>query len=391
MSENSRSQKDYFDNARLFLEKLGNPQDAHRTIHVAGTSGKGTVCYMVDAIFRAHNKRSALLVSPHVYDIRERIQINGQFIPERHFISLVNEVLERLFDLPSEKQLGYYRLMSTLAFAAASRYQLDYQIVETSLGGSYDTTNTINRDDTFFALTQIGVDHETSLGTTYEQVARTEAMIVSQASRGVVLKQKQAVNTVLESSLKEKSADFTWVEATENYLINDTLLAYQVAKQVADRDGWRFDEEKARLAVNSVYIPGRFEKRVFKDKLIVLDGAHNPQKIRALAWRLNNEDLTPATVVFATGKNKDRQKMIKALQPIADNFICTEFFTEQPEIPVAAAPAEELADIARSYNINQVEVVKDPLEAVRRAASYDNATSVAAGSFYLLGEIDALF
>ena len=82
-----------FSRSKLLLDKLGNPQNTHKTIHVAGTSGKGTVCYMVDAILRAHNKQTGLLVSTHVYDIRERVQINNQYTPEKKYIEAANTVI----------------------------------------------------------------------------------------------------------------------------------------------------------------------------------------------------------------------------------------------------------------------------------------------------------
>ena len=380
-----------FENSRSFLHRLGDPQDTHPVIHVAGTSGKGTVSYMIDAILRAHDKRTALLVSPHVYDIRERIQLNGQFIPERHFITVVNEILEHLRELSPEQQLGYWRLMPVLGFAAAARNRLDYVVAEAALGGRYDTTNTVTRPDTFNVLTQIGIDHTEQLGATYAQIASEKAAIVLPKTPVVALSQKQAVNTAFERIFKERGAHVSWVERTENYLINDTLLALTTAKQLSERDGWEFDEEKARTAVNAVYIPGRFEKRTLKEKLIILDGAHNPQKIRALSWRLENEDYTPCTFVVALSSKKDAAEVIETLKPLAQRIICTEFFVGQPDIPVTATPDETLADIARSYGIGQVEAIQNPLDADRRAVSYDDSTAVVAGSFYLLGEIDTLF
>lgn len=388
--DGASSHEESFENSKRFLQKLGNPQNTHSTIHVAGTSGKGTVCYMIDAILRAHNKRSALLVSPHVYEIRERIQINGQFIPERHFISQVNEILDQLRSLPEKDRIGYYRLMSVLGFIGASRSRLDYVVVETSMGGRYDTTNTITRDDTVPVLTQIGLDHPSQLGSTYEQIALEKSGIVRPGRQAIVLRQKETVNLAFENIFNRQNSSIHWVNATENYLINDTLLAYAATEHIAKRDGWQFNDEKARLAVNSVYIPGRFEKRLFDNKLVILDGAHNPQKINALCWRLENEDIQPATFLLALGTKKDYEKILTTIKPLAARVICTEFFTSQPSLPIKATPAEMLAAKASEIGIGQVEAIKNPLDALRKAAKYDE-TIVATGSFYLLSEIDNLF
>lgn len=392
LAAHSKEQRpaDIFAISQQFLGKLGDPQNAHPTIHVAGTSGKGTVSYMLDAILRAHDKRTALLVSPHVYDIRERIQMNGQFMPEKHFIGLVNEVLEHLHSEAPQKMLGYTQLMSILGFMAASRARLDYVVAEAGIGGQYDTTNTITRPDKFSVLTQIGIDHTQQLGLTYEQIASAKAAIVLPQTRVIALGQKQSVNTVFEHIFAQKQATVSWVDSTENYLINDTLLALAAAEHIAQRDGWEFNEEKARLATNDVYIPGRFEKRTFKEKLVILDGAHNPQKIRALSWRLGNEDYSPCTIVLALSDKKDAVGIIKTLKTVAQRIICTEFFVDQPDIPVQAASAEALANIARSLGIPEVEAIKRPLDALRCASQYPE-TIVATGSFYLLGDIDTIF
>lgn len=379
-----------FSRSKRLLGMLGNPQDTHKAIHVAGTSGKGTVCYMIDAILRAHNKRTALIVSPHVYDIRERIQINHQYAPEKQYIKAANLVISCAREMAQAGNApSYYEVMAAISFLLTSQKTLDYTIVETGLGGRYDLSNAVSTENKYCVITQIGLDHTQILGTTYEQIAAQKAEILYPKAKVTVLRQKDSVNQVIDHISKSYDAQLSWVEPFGNYEVDDLLLALDATKNVAARDGWLFNEELARDAAEMVYIPGRFEKRTLSDHLVILDGAHNPQKLRALASRLERESYSPATIIFALGEHNDYEGSLRAIKKVCERLIVCEFFSGSSIRRRAISPAQ-ISSAAQRLGFTNI--VKQPIPslAMQEALAHQEPI-VITGSFYLLGEIDRLF
>lgn len=377
--------------SKRLLAQLNNPQNAHRTIHVAGTSGKGTVSYMIDAILRAHNKNSGLLVSPHVYDIRERVQINNQYAPEKRYVEVANLVISHARDMASLGDApSYFEVMTAIGFVLTAQKPLNYVVIETGLGGRYDLSNAIEDPMKYCVLTQIGLDHTRILGTTYEQIAQEKAEIMYPGALVTALKQKKTVNEVFIKTAKKYNAEISWVEPYGSYEVDDLLIALDATKNIAWRDGWVFNEDTAREAATRVYIPGRFEKRSLEDHLIILDGAHNPQKLTALSDRLKRESLAPATIVLALGEHNDVVNSLNALKNICKRLIICEYFLEHQAIPRRALSSQTISKAAKDLDYSDIEIIKHPLEALKRALEHPE-TIVATGSFYLLGEVDRAF
>lgn len=368
------------------LSSLGKPQNRHKSVHIAATSGKGTFCYLLDSILRAHSLRTGMMVNPHVYDIRERIQLNGQPISEKLFLSSLYEVSKAVNSLGEEP--GYFTTLSSMAFDVFANQRLDYILLETGIGGRYDITNTIEKEDKLCILGQIGLDHIEILGGTIESIAAEKAAIIQSKNLVVALKQDDEVNRIFEAEAKKKNAQITWVERSDDYQESNDKLALSAAKILAKRDGWDLDETLAQDVLAKTFIPGRFEKRVFNDHLLILDGAHNPQKISALVSRLQKESISPVTFLLAFGYKKDIFGCLEMLKPAAKRIIATEYFTNAEDKIIPNHPIEksQIVEIAKSLGI-EVSSADNPLEALR-LASQSPEPIVATGSFYLLGEID---
>lgn len=369
------------------MQVLGNPQESHPAVHIAGTSGKGTVCYLIDALLRAHTKRTGLTQSPHIYDIRERIQINGQLISERLFMKTFKGVLGRMQE--NDIPISYFEMLSAMGFACFAHSKLDYMVIETGFGGRLDATNVMRSPRKICVLTQIGYDHMHALGNTLEKIASEKAGIIQPGNVAVVLRQDPTVNAVFEKRCREQQAEIIWVEPGETYQRTNDALATTVCRLLAKRDGWQFDEATAEATLQQVFIPGRFERRHYKDHLVILDGAHNPQKLAALAGELMRKEKSPATVVLSIGERKDLDACIKALQPATKRIIATEYFTNEKDIPIHPTPAHSIVDACRSAGV-EASAHPSPAQALAAASNFAEPI-VVTGSFYLLGEIDRSF
>lgn len=366
------------------MKLLGNPQNQHPAIHVAGTSGKGTICYLVDALLRAHSKKTGMTQSPHVYDIRERIQVNGQLISERLFTEQLDRVLTTLSE--AGVQASYFETLTAMAFNTFAQKPLDYVIIETGFGGRLDASNTMEEDGKVCVLGQIGLDHTQQLGNSLAKIAAEKAGIVQRNGSVIALRQSEEVNQVFEDRCRAMNAKLTWVEQTGDYQKTNNQMALAVCRLVADRDGWKLDPELSESVLQQVFIPGRFEKRHFKDHLLILDGAHNPQKLSAFANRLQRENKSPVTLILSLGEQKDARKCLAILKPVVSRIILTEYFTKQQDIPVRPQAIQTLAMYCRELGIDAITHIS-PRDALHAAAKHPEPIA-ATGSFYLIGEID---
>lgn len=369
------------------MELFGNPQNYHPTIHVAGTSGKGTICYLVDAILRTHSKRTGMTQSPHVYDIRERIQVNGQLISERQFLRALNKVLTVTHQ--NGIQVSYFETLTAMGYITLGQAPLDYVVIETGFGGRLDATNVVSNPKKVCVLGQIGLDHTEALGDTVAKIAAEKAGIVQPHNLVIALRQAPEVNAVFESRCQEQNATLLWVEPGAEYQETNNKIALAVCRTLAERDHWQFDPALATAVLEQVFIPGRFEKRRYRDHLVILDGAHNPQKLTALAKRVTREQKNPATFIMAIGERKDITGCIRALQPVAKRILTTEYFTDQQDIPKRPTPANEVVQLCKELGID-AQAALPPQRALQIAAEYPEPI-IATGSFYLLTELDTAF
>lgn len=369
------------------MEALGNPQNAHKTVHVAGTSGKGSTVYLIDALLRAHTQRTGITQSPHVYDIRERIQINGQLISEKGFMYSLYAITEA-----AEKaglKLSYFESLIAMAFESFERTNLDYQVIETGFGGKLDASNVVTRKDKVCVITRIGLDHVQALGNTVEAIAREKAGIIQPGNHAFILLQDESVNDIFKKHCAEVGATITWVPQHEDYQKTNDALARAVCEYLAKRDGWHYSADVATATLQQVFMPGRFEKRHYKDHLVVLDGAHNPQKLEAITSRLLREQKYPATIVLGIGERYDLRACLETLRPVTRRIIATQYNAAAGSIPSKPTPTADIITLCEELGIEVLEA-KNSHNALSKAASFLEPIIVT-GSFYLIGELDKAF
>jgi dihydrofolate synthase/folylpolyglutamate synthase len=181
------------DRTKKLMELLGNPQDDNSfTIHIAGTNGKGTVSSIIDSII-SKNYKTGLLTSPHLKNYTERIKINGNEISQELFASTYQKISEKISDFEKEGgvEFTFFEIITAMAFVIFMKEAVDVKILETGLGGSFDSTNIVNSD--ISVVTPISEDHKKILGGTLKSIAQNKAGIIKKNSKVIISKQKKYV------------------------------------------------------------------------------------------------------------------------------------------------------------------------------------------------------
>jgi dihydrofolate synthase/folylpolyglutamate synthase len=389
-----------FVSSQLFFEKLGDIQDDRPTIHIAGTSGKGTIAAMLELMLLAHGKSVVMISSPHVYSLTERTRINSNPISEELFLECLNEILPVYEGLEeSGETVTYFEINVAISFLAAKKMEPDYVIVETGLGGKYDTTNVIKRPDKLCVIGQIGYDHINILGKTLPTIARQKAGIIHQGQTAVVLQQTKKVNDVFEKAAARKLAKLTWVDdsrsrqeigdlkqinysLTSNHQYQNAAMALRAASKVAERDGWSFDRQKALNSLEDFSLPGRFEIIDFKGKTLVMDGAHNQQKIQAVMDTMGKVfEKRSFSTVFASGQQILAPKLLKMVRAQSDEVILTSYKSNNLDM---IKPCFDFSEIAAETGLKYLMTGPEVIDEIENS---DQELWLITGSFYHLASI----
>ncbi|MEU6645577.1 cyanophycin synthetase [Saccharomonospora sp. NPDC046836] len=352
--------------AAILLSLLGNPQNGIRTVHIAGTAGKGSVSTFVTAVLRAHGFRVGTYLSPHVHSLLERFQLDGAHAPVRDVAAALNAVRHKEIEL-SRGPLGAVTMFEAATAAAFQLFRdrgVDYAVIETGLGGWHDATNTVTRQDKLAVLTAIGLDHTELLGATLPEIARQKAGILPQDGSAIALRCGPAIDEIVAAEALHRGCR---LDAPHPDDLAATLpdlglglpgrhqrinagLAIRAAQHLADRDGWRLDPDRAAGGLREARLPGRFERRRWRGHPLVLDGAHNPMKLAALAEAVQQEWPRRAPVWVLTIKSgKDLPAIMDMVAPAAAMVVATEFGTVGTNHK--PLPAEEIAAAARRAGV----------------------------------------
>jgi len=297
--------------ARYFLELLGNPQNKLKIIHIAGTSGKGSTAYLTSVLLKSQGFKVGLHTSPHLIDVRERCQIGNQMISKKDFCRVLTAMIPLIKKMEKSefKGVSYFEILVGLALTFFVEKKVNYAVIETGIGGLYDATNTVERNDKISIITEIGFDHMEVLGNTLAEIAFQKAMIIQPKSLVVSQEQKLEAKKTIKTVVEKQKAKIFFVspkniQETEQGIsfnfqfmdrkINDIKLnlnggfqaknasaALAAILLLGQRDGFEFREEMARKAFLELSFPGRMEIFKLKNKIVVVDGAHNPPKMEA--------------------------------------------------------------------------------------------------------------
>ena len=378
---------------RMFdlMNLLGNPQNKLKIIHVAGTSGKTSTAYFLAALLSAKGKKVGLTVSPHIAEINERVQINLIPLPEVEFCRELSVFLDLVKN--SKIEPSYFELLVAFAFWEFARQRVDYAVIEVGLGGLLDGTNVIDRIDKICVITDIGLDHMQRLGKTITAISEQKAGIIKKKNVVFAYFQSSAVNDVFKRVSQNRHAQLYEID---EYGLDQSLdflpkfqrrnlgLALKVVEFVSKRDKLGDLNKEQILASAKTKIPGRMEIFAIGGKTLILDGAHNAQKLRALVLSMREKFPTePVAVLMSLSSNAPGA--IEEISRITRFSIITTFSGGQ-DLPRHSIDTKKIEILFKMYGIDS-KIIIDPQKALKKLLKRREKILLITGSFFLLNEL----
>ena len=387
------------------LEALGNPERELKSIHIAGTNGKGSTAAMITAFSKAHGLRVGTFTSPHMDSIRERIQLDGVPLEEEPFwqaASVVREVERRLFE--EWGAFNYFEILTAMMFVVFQQEAVDLAIVEVGIGGLLDNTNVGH--PLVSVITTIGLDHQDLLGSTLEEITAQKAGIIKSGQQVVVGPVSCECMDVIRSTARKQGAtleafgeDFFLIE--ESYQDSSLTIpleqlalkgAFQKENATVAIRAFRSWMEATSRSVQSEFIeaalrvvswPGRME--MLQDTpLVMIDGAHNLPAIERLIQNMKASKAKKQTLLFSALTRKDSHQMLVRLQEALPdvNIILTSFHPSRG-LSIARSDVEAYLD---SPQVSYEESFEDVID--RFASSTDDKSELwVTGSLYFIAEV----
>lgn len=392
---------------RELLDKMGNPQDNLRFVHVAGTNGKGSTCAMLASVLQAAGYKTGLYTSPYILRFNDRMRVNGEDIPDEELAEIteyVKQFAETMEDHPTE-----FELVTAIGFEYFKRQQCEVVILEVGMGGELDSTNVI-KAPLVSVITPIALDHTAVLGSTVEEIAKAKAGIIKEGcpvvsadntveGAAVIAERCKKLGCSCYSFIGYWHADDWCFFEEGNYSPLDGIgFTYKGEKytvplkgvyqfcnaalvmetvEVLREQGFDISTEALRQGLASVYWPARFEL-MRTEPLFIYDGGHNPQGVRA-AVDAYKYCVNKAVVLIGVMADKDYAVELEMLKEIAKGFIAV-----TPNNP-RSLPAEKLAEAIRAIG-GECEAA-DAVEQGVAMALAKGEIVFAIGSLYMYEEV----
>ena len=405
---------------KRLLADLGNPQTAYRSVHIAGSKGKGSTATMLAEMLRGNGLSVGLYTSPHLLDVRERIVIDSERITEPQMASLVAKIAKLSAAYAVEEQPTYFEVLTAAAFEYFKQQEVDIAVVETGLGGRWDATNVLLPE--VCGITSISFDHMAQLGNTLGKIAEEKAGIFKENVPVVSAPQQADAKKALKRIAKETKSPilFAGDEITFSYRFESSRVSGPQARIGISTPTSHFDhlivpllgehqaincgvalglldqlkgrglpikDEASIAALANVRLEGRMEM-VCENPRVLVDGAHNAASVEALMRAIGqNVPYDSMVVIFGCCLDKDVGGMLRQMQLGADKIIFTGIKSPRSADPV------ELARQFTEMSGRMVQVTASLTEALataQKAITREDLICIT-GSFYLVSEAKRLF
>lgn len=372
---------------------LGQPQNDVQMVHVAGTNGKGSTIKMLERLLQEHGLKTATFMSPCIEDVHDQIQFDGQPITEKQ----MDEAFKEAVDKGLDNLLTDFELLTAIAFIAIKQQKPDIAIIESGMGGRFDSTNVI--DPLVSIIPSIALEHTNFLGNTIEEIAGHKAGIIKKERPIVIGKLPLEAEVVVKQEAAQQNAalfiyeqDFRITEKTcwtnnqvvyrdlkpsltGQHQLGNMALAIEALVLVAPQFKLQLKEDKIRQAVATTVLAGRFENIAPN---VWLDGAHNPASVKMLRQTIEQQfPQQKITVILGILKDKDVESVLRELEKVSDDFVFVEVASEQHRL----MPSTALLALSHAPNKETADSV---LQHVREKAK--DSVVIVTGSLYLLAQ-----
>lgn len=462
------------------MKLLGNPQEKLKVVHVAGTSGKGSTVYLMSNILQSQGFQVGLSVSPHMFDIRERMQVfrspvlarsrthttnagHPNTLPSKKLVlEYFNQILPAIQKMKKSKygMPTFFEINVALAYYMFAKEKLDYAVMETGLGGRLDATNCVRRNDKISIITKIGHDHDELLGNTLAEICKEKCGIINNQNSTISI-QQLAANTI-KKKCEEKNSDLFLLDNKNCKIISatsrKTVFDFQftpvipslfclaealakcrtrnpeILKQVqhdnipdsrfcgndseginfknvqlgliglhqaencslalaclcllSKRDGFEIDEKKLRKSLENMDIPGRFNIIKYGNREVIVDGAHNPQKMEIFTRNLSK--IYPGQkfdFVIAFKKSKDFKKMLEILIPLANKISLSSFSISGNKAHSDSTDNRIISEYLKNKGFNNFEIIKNNEAEILKTIKSSKKPVIITGSLYFIGSV----
>ena len=398
------------DTAIYFMKKYDNPEKKLKIIHVAGTNGKGSCVEMISNVLFYAGYKVGKFISPHLIEYNERICVNNKEITDAELEEIITELMPEVekYNKEHNNNVTLFELEIIMALIYFNRKNCDFVVLETGLGGLYDSTNIVA--PIISVITNVGYDHMHILGSTLPEIAVQKAGIIKENSNTVFISQDNEVNKVIENTCKVKNNKLHLIKEQDiiNYSYDDKYQKFDYkdyknilvnlkgkkqiynasicleCMQILQNKGYAISEEVIRKGLMTVIHRARFEK-LYKKPTIIYDGAHNKPAMQNLInsvnmYYKNNKKIFIVCIL----KTKDYKGMLEELVKDENSIY---IFTNGDNTE-RYVKGEILSNTAKKINIRanvQVKDIKDALTYV--IEDYDDYTIFIVGSFYVYGNV----
>ena len=361
---------------------LNNPQEKFKSIHIAGTNGKGSTAHLLSSVLQEAGYKTGLYTSPHLIDFRERIKINGKKISEKNVVDFVNSNKENFETI----NMSFFEYTVAMAFYEFEKEKVDIAIIETGLGGRLDSTNIVN--PLLSIITNIGYDHMNLLGDSLEEIAFEKAGIIKENTPVLIGKKQQEIDHVFKKQANKKNASLTYAKRFDNQF-SEEIPDYQKENintviSAIDVLNWNISNEEINSGIKNVKINtglrGRWEVLSTKPK-IVCDTGHNIDGINQVINHLEKIKYGKLHFVFGTVNDKKLDSILNILPKDGIYYFCKAKIDR-------ALDANKLKSLCESKNIfgESYSSVTTALNAAKKNSENEDLILIG-GSTFVVAEV----